>query len=216
MTEPTQEQVAAFLASRGLMVAPAQQPVAVGAQVAAPLQQLRGWPSSGGGGARFTGVTAGCYMLGGGQICVNGKGQVTKIIPGSGPDGNLYDLTFGVGSLAGTGATVRYLWPGAGRTIAQTQLVGQPAPVASMLTDFYVHQQRPPSSGAATQTYDVLVAGVPVATLAIPVTTSTVQSVTGLAVPVAAGARVTVRATRSGGTHGTIADVLVNLGLEVT
>jgi hypothetical protein len=96
MSHATKEQVVAFLAEHGLVAAPAQQAVAVGAAAPLPAPVPGGVPGrhplyamlqrgSGGGGARFTGVTAGTYSIGGGTITVNGKGQIVSITPGGMP-----------------------------------------------------------------------------------------------------------------------------------
>lgn len=131
-------------------------------------------------------------------------------------DGNQFPMEFGVRQLAGAGANPRYLWPGAGRTIAQDLLIGEPMPVASEIQALYVHQQRPPAVSAETVTYTVLIDGVPTAaTLTIPVTDGTVNAITGLSIPVAAGSSVAIETDRSGN-HPTINDVLSNILFEAT
>jgi hypothetical protein len=67
---PTLEDIVRYLAAHNLVVVPRASPLPVR------------WPSSGGGGAAFTGVRGGTYAFGGGSITINGKGQVTAITAG--------------------------------------------------------------------------------------------------------------------------------------
>lgn len=87
MADPTKDEVARYLADRGLMVAPRHQSVTVGA---AARPRMPAPSSGGGGGAAFTGVEAGTYQFGNGSITINGKGQVTAITPNTDEDGT-YD-----------------------------------------------------------------------------------------------------------------------------
>jgi hypothetical protein len=162
-------------------------------------------------------VTAGTYSIGGGTITVNGKGQITSITSGVGPDGNLFELAFGVRNLPGIGGGgTRYLWPGSARTTAQTALVSMPTPVAGTLSDICIHQQIPLSSGAQTITYTVMVNGVATAaTVTLPVTDGVVSGLTGLAIPVPAKAAIALRATRSA-SHATLQNVIATIGIQVS
>jgi hypothetical protein len=130
-------------------------------------------------------------------------------------DGNNYPMEFGVQSLQGAGGNPRYLWPGSGRTVAQTTPIGEPAPVASTLERLVVQQQIPAVASAETITYTVMVGGVATAaTVTVPATTGTVVFSPAVSVPVPAGALVALRATRSGN-HPTVTSVVANALLKV-
>lgn len=139
---------------------------------------------------------------------------------GSGPpapsNGDSFIQEFGSSAVSGTGASIRYLWPGSSRSASQTQMVQVPIPVDSVLTAFMLKQGRPPGSGTATLTYTVLVNAVATpATLVVSVTDGSVQSISGLTIPVSAGDQIAIQSQRSA-THSTVRDVLASIILEPT
>jgi len=102
------------LKRRGLVVVPRDH-----------IEEMRG-RGGGGGGAIFTGIAPGVYNIGGGQITVNGRGQVIRIRDGGG-GGDVRDL-LNIG-----GAAEVYFPPLVGAGIARLRTLASPTGSVSIV-----------------------------------------------------------------------------------
>lgn len=120
-----------------------------------------------------------------------------------------FDVEFGVRDQAGVGGSPRFLWPGAGRTVTQTNIVARPLAANGILRAIVVRQNNPLGAGAQTTVYSVLVNGAVVASTPAVAVTSSGIIVAGLNVPASQGDAIAFQAVRSAN-HATLFDVLAS------